>query len=127
MQVKAWAVLIVAVLWTAVIAVSAPPLARLWELRESGATTSGVITGVDHRDHDRARYSYRVKGTEYTGSEVASFHTKGETVWVYYSPRRPWISTLAEPERTFREDLIGTVLLCLLIVAVVMAVALRAR
>jgi hypothetical protein len=130
MQVKgawAWAAFFVAVMWGAVIVATGPLLARLWELRQAAATTSGVVTTVDPRDHDRATYRYRVNGTEYTNSEVASFHRKGETVTVYYSPRRPWVCALTEPEPAFRENLKGTLFLCGLIAVVATVAALRAR
>lgn len=127
MQVKVMAGVFVAVLGTAVMIVQGPLLARLWELRQSAATTSGIVVAVDPKDHNRATYRYRANGAEYMSSEVGSFRKEGETATVYYAPGQPWISILDDPDRAFREGVVGTVLLCAFLVAGVTVAALRAR
>lgn len=127
MQVKTQAFLIVIVLWTAVILVSARPLAHLWELRRSAATARGFVVAVDPSDHNRATYSYRINGVEYTNSSVDSVGGKGASVTVYYLPSDPSVSVLANPVTAFRENLVGTAILCALIAVGALVAAFRAR
>ena len=104
-----------------------PVLVRLWELRQTAATTTGVVVVVDSNEHNRATYLYRANGAEYTSSEVGSSLKKGEAVTVYYAPQHPWISVLGEPARAFREGVIGTVLVLVFFAAGATVAALRAR
>ena len=112
---------------TVVIVSNAALLTRLWELRRSAATTTGTIVAVDANKHNRATYRYRVDGVDYTDSQQATPHREGDTVDVYYSPVHPWISTLANPAEAFRENVIGTVLICAFFVIGGAVAALRSR
>jgi hypothetical protein len=66
-------------------------------------------------DHNRATYSYRVDGRDYSNSEIGSSRRSGESVTVYYLPNDPSVSALAIPGPTFREALVGTAILCALV------------
>ena len=109
---KIAAAVFVAVMLSAVLLSQGPVVARLWELRQSARSTSGVVVKVDPLDHNRATYSYTVNDSQYLGSEVGSFRRSGERVVVYYAAADPSSSILDEPRHAFHDAALGMGLVC---------------
>jgi hypothetical protein len=88
-----------------------PQLIEMHDLAESHSVTTGKIIETYPQVHSICKYRYSVEGKFYeqTGRPCGD-DVVGEEVTIYFSPRDPSRSVIADPERLFLNDLIPSLL-----------------
>jgi Protein of unknown function (DUF3592) len=101
-----------------------PQLIELHDLADSHSVTTGKIIETYPQVHSICKYRYSVEGKFYeqTGRPCGDY-VIGEQVAIYFSPRDPSRSVIADPERLFLNDLIPSLLALFLFPIIGAAVA----
>jgi hypothetical protein len=70
------------------------------DLAKRNVRTTGVVTGLQPRNHDRIEYMFVVSGAEYRGHGTGAHITRiGDKVTVYYLPDNPSNNLALDPQQ----------------------------